>query len=113
MLTKSEVKAIREAFNNPGVQPHIRNDLERLLADCSELEKEYDYLVDVYRGVLQKSTVKIQSLREQLKEAVSVLEELSTLVRGECPSLLNDDSDGCSRLELEIDAVLACNADTT
>lgn len=43
--------------------------------------------------------------RETALEAV--LRELTAMVRGECPSLLNEDSGGCARLSIEIDALLA------
>lgn len=37
-----------------------------------------------------------------------LLRELVALVRGECPSLLNEDSGGDVRLSMAIDAALAC-----
>lgn len=38
---------------------------------------------------------------------VAALTELQAMVKGECPSLLNEDSGGCARLDLDIDAALA------
>ncbi|MHC2867922.1 hypothetical protein ACVIYH_009055 [Bradyrhizobium diazoefficiens] len=38
---------------------------------------------------------------------VSALEELYAVVRGECPSLLNEDSGGSAQLDMDIQAALA------
>ncbi len=42
----------------------------------------------------------------ELKEACVLLKELHAMVWGECPSLLNEDSGGCSRLDIEITTLL-------
>lgn len=42
--------------------------------------------------------------RDALRAALS---ELYATVNGECPSLLNEDSGGCARLAIEIEALLA------
>lgn len=43
----------------------------------------------------------------ELRQVHSALEELVAMVRGECPSLLNEDSGGNARLAEECDAALA------
>ena len=43
----------------------------------------------------------------QRNRALAALEELVALVRGECPSLLNEDSGGDAKLSMEIDAAIA------
>ena len=40
-------------------------------------------------------------------DLLRALEELVAMVRGECPSLLNEDSGGNARLDLAIDAAIA------
>lgn len=45
-----------------------------------------------------------RAISDKLAEA---LRELRALVRGECPSLLNEDSGGNGELDIEIDATLA------
>jgi hypothetical protein len=40
------------------------------------------------------------------REALDLLAELHALVWGECPSLLNEDSGGCARLDMDIRAAL-------
>lgn len=44
-------------------------------------------------------------------DAVSCLRELHALVWGECPSLLNEDSGGCGRLDVAIRAVLETHSE--
>lgn len=39
-------------------------------------------------------------------EAMELLRELTAIVRGECPSLLDEDSGGNSELSIEIDEIL-------
>ena len=36
-------------------------------------------------------------------ELLTALEELYAMVKGECPSLLNEDSGGCARLDMAIE----------
>lgn len=48
----------------------------------------------------------IDALRADNRRLRWVLEELHALVRGECPSLLNEDSGGDSRLDMQIRAAL-------
>lgn len=43
----------------------------------------------------------------EVEGMMAVLEELHAMVWGECPSLLNEDSGGCSRLDLQIRAILS------
>jgi hypothetical protein len=47
------------------------------------------------------------TLRAQHRAAVEALEDLAATVRGECPSLLNEDSGGDAELAMRIDAILA------
>jgi hypothetical protein len=45
------------------------------------------------------------------REALDLLAELHALVWGECPSLLNEDSGGCARLDMDIRAALRAPAE--
>ena len=45
--------------------------------------------------------------REQVKPLVEALRELYAQVKGECPSLLNEDSGGDGMLDIEIKDLLA------
>lgn len=45
--------------------------------------------------------------KQEVAELVDALRELDALVRGECPSLLNEDSGGNGRLALEIEKALS------
>ena len=49
----------------------------------------------------------VETLATQREALLAALKELVTLVRGECPSLLNEDSGGDARLSLAIDAAIA------
>ena len=48
--------------------------------------------------------------RAEAERLRAALTELAAMVRGECPSLLNEDSGGCARLSIEIDELLTPNA---
>jgi hypothetical protein len=61
-------------------------------ADALEVVAEYDAAIAEVEGMVA---------------AVDSLEELHAMVWGECPSLLNEDSGGCERLDSEIRAALA------
>ena len=45
--------------------------------------------------------------RQLADDLAAALEELRALVRGECPSLLNEDSGGDANLDMQIDKALA------
>lgn len=45
--------------------------------------------------------------RDRLRSAATLLEKLTAMVRGECPSLLNEDSGGDGELSLQIDEFFA------
>jgi len=49
-------------------------------------------------------------MSERAQQLEAALRELTAMVRGECPSLLNEDSGGCARLSLDIDTLLAVAA---
>jgi hypothetical protein len=48
----------------------------------------------------------VARLERERNEALSCLSELHAMVWGECPSLLNEDSGGCGRLDVAIRAIL-------
>lgn len=55
-------------------------------------------------------SIDIDALQNRLKDAeelAKALKELRALVEGECPSLLNEDSGGDSKLEMQIEEALA------
>lgn len=58
-----------------------------------------EHLIDLKDG-------QIDELRAELDAARELLRELTALVRGECPSLLNEDSGGDANLALSIDDAL-------
>jgi hypothetical protein len=49
----------------------------------------------------------VAALRAEIEALRAVLADLTVLVRGECPALLDDDSHGDGELSIRIDAVLA------
>lgn len=48
----------------------------------------------------------VEAVTSHLKTAMTALEELYAQVKGECPSLLNDDSGGNGELALEIETLM-------
>lgn len=119
--------------------PKLLAELSALEARCAGLERERDALqadLDALRAHLncglkcscrdctlngsehpckceQKYCEELDNSQDKLAAAVEALRELHALVLGECPSLLNEDSGGCSRLDMEIDAILAGHAPAT
>ncbi|KKN23752.1 hypothetical protein LCGC14_0901860 [marine sediment metagenome] len=49
----------------------------------------------------------VQDQQAKIKRLRELLQELRAVVLGECPQLLNEDSDGDAQLSMEIDAALA------
>jgi hypothetical protein len=49
---------------------------------------------------------RLKELTEQRDQLRSALKELHAMVWGECPSLLNEDSGGSSRLDMECEVAL-------
>ena len=64
------------------------------------MQDSHDELHAAYKAVATEHTC-------QRNRALAALEELVALVRGECPSLLNEDSGGDAKLSMEIDAAIA------
>lgn len=62
---------------------------------CCEYKEEREGIVALLR-----------SLDAENKRLLECLSELATLVRGECPSLLNEDSGGNAHLSMEIDSII-------
>lgn len=58
-------------------------------------------------GWVQKYQDEAHELREQVERLGEALTELVAMVRGECPSLLDEDSGGSANLAIKIDAALA------
>lgn len=56
---------------------------------------------------LYDATVRSQAM--QIERLRTLLSELLAVVRGECPSLLDEDSDGFGDLAIRIDAALGGN----
>jgi hypothetical protein len=74
----------------------LRAEVERLQGRVNLLEPANVEMFDALAN--------IQPKHEELRR---LLTDLTALVRGECPSLLNEDSGGDARLALAIDAALA------
>jgi hypothetical protein len=49
----------------------------------------------------------LETAKRDLREAVELLRNITALMRGECPRLLNEDSGGDGRLSCDIDAFFA------
>jgi hypothetical protein len=58
-------------------------------------------------AVCQDAADVLERQQRDLKEAVELLRNITALMRGECPRLLNEDSGGDGRLSCGIDAFLA------
>lgn len=69
--------------------------------DCATRPRPSPMLV----GCLKRCAA-VEDENAKLRAALS---ELTAMVRGECPSLLNEDSGGCGRLDIEIDELLRPN----
>lgn len=72
-------------------------------SDATDLEKFANEIIGLSNDI---SLGTVRTLRAQLDEARRALGELHSLVKGECPSLLNEDSGGDAELDLAIDAAL-------
>ena len=73
----------------------MRAAVEGLLENAPVLFGVYNVEVDAIRSMLARE-----------KSLTLALEELAAQVRGECPSLLNEDSGGDGELSVEIDDLL-------
>jgi hypothetical protein len=74
--------------------------------DGMEIDDIDEIVADVERGwadELDRVEAKIAILRGTLEQATHLLGELQAVVRGECPSLFNEDSGGDAELDLQID----------
>lgn len=88
MTTRELIEAVREPTSFMAAGPWITRDLK----PCVRAD-DYDALRAATLAVLDEQT--------------AALAELSALVRGECPALLDELRGGSSRLDLAIDAALA------
>jgi len=79
------------------------NLLQRAQARVVELEAKLEQAKNGASAARDRADT-LGRERDRLREA---LEELTAMVRGECPSLLNEDSGGDATLALRIDAALA------
>ena len=69
--------------------------------------------VDVVKALMDENhdlQRTLEAQQQQLAEVRGALEELTAVVRGECPSLLDEDSGGDAELEMRIAAILALPA---
>ncbi len=57
-------------------------------------------------GTIDFAIAVIDSLRDENIKLKSLLTELYTMVKGECPRLLDDDSTTCAKLDMEIEESL-------
>lgn len=75
-------------------QPGTLEDFQRRLDDMDErMSRILSFVNDLRRA--------------EPDAAIDALEELHALVCGECPSLLNEDSGGDARLDMEIKDIIA------
>lgn len=87
----------------------LASDRDRLAGVVAGLEEQNARNIEALRRA--EESAQFYGNRAGLLEAENarlreVLKELHTLVWGECPSLLNEDSGGDSRLDLEIEDCL-------
>jgi hypothetical protein len=74
------------------------------------LEGDEDSEIEIHcPGALRLAPVIVRAVNRDhhFDELVKALSDLYAVVKGECPSLLNEDSGGDARLDLEIQGVLA------
>ena len=74
--------------------------------DQLQMLKKWRRDIDHVEAALTQAHPLPSQTQEVEKEAARLLRELYTLVKGECPSLLNEDSGGDARLALAIEAAL-------
>jgi hypothetical protein len=80
-----------------------RDTLAKKLSDQS-----MSVIMDVDEfDALEAKAKEADTLRSANAELASCLSELTATVKGECPSLLDEDSGGCARLDMAIEAALA------
>ena len=84
------------------------NDMDKLIAELREWKNNitisaYSKAGDEFDEILSRHTPKPKD-EGGLREALS---ELYALVKGECPSLLNEDSGGDARLDMQIQEALS------
>jgi hypothetical protein len=70
---------------------------------CSDIPPPME--TEAAPSTLQVTRQKLARLSMHV-ELIAVLEELHAMVRGECPSLLNEDSGGNAQLDLKITELL-------
>ena len=74
--------------------------------DQLQMLKKWRRDIDHVEAALTQAHPLPSQTQEVEKEVARLLRELYTLVKGECPSLLNEDSGGDARLALAIEAAL-------
>ena len=72
------------------------------------LNRFVDIMREDYQAFKDKDT-RITELEQENKKLRNALTELYAQVKGECPSLLNEDSGGDAELDYEIEQLLAQN----
>lgn len=116
LTARDEIIAGLTARSTENAASHIKS-LDNIQATVKKLETEY-YNLDLERKRLFESHDELDTLlgaamdRTETAEArVKVLEEalreLYAMIKGECPSLLNEDSGGNARLDMAIESALS------
>jgi hypothetical protein len=78
-------------------------------AKWTELPSEEEVLMGLLAEARQRAETAEATLARQaaeIAELEGLLSELVAMVRGECPSILDEDSGGSARLSMDIDAAL-------
>lgn len=108
----AEIARLKEENENYG------NIVTGLRARLAEAEKEFadgekisNAACSEYLRRWRNSRARELALESQCQRMRDALEELHTQVKGECPSLLNEDSGGDAELDLEIQEILSTPLD--
>ena len=105
---KLELEIMRMLNQGIGGASILANDAEQR-ATIEQLKVRLDLVgADfttnmVYQGQLERRNADLMQQITRLREALT---GLYALVKGECPSLLNEDSGGDARLDMEIEQAL-------
>jgi hypothetical protein len=79
--------------------------------EMMEHDKVRSLLMDIRDTIHAASIATPPPPSQRERELVGTLSELRALVKGECPSLLNEDSGGGAKLDMRIDAALQAYAE--
>lgn len=76
------------------------------VAYCQMYGEADAHMIAAARTLIPELAAALDAQAALVKELVEALEELYAIVRGECPSLLNEDSGGSASLDMQIAAAL-------